>query len=551
MFNPVVAKLLCERGVSLEDHDRFLFPSYDRDCHDPFLFDDMPIAVSRITAAIAGKERITIYGDYDVDGVSAAVLLYDVLTKAGGSVSLYFNHREDDGYGLHCHCIDAIAAQGTRVMITTDSGIAHAHEIAYANTLGIDTIVTDHHTPPQHEDEIPPALAIIHPGVHAKRYPWKFLSGGGSAFKLAQALCRTIAQHDKRWLHEEKWHLDLVALSILADCVPLLGENRVMLQYGLKVIEKTRRPGLRVLLARVPPFYRSSLLSTLHFGVIPLLNAASRMEHASRAADVLIAPDEESACSAADILQSLNRERQRCTQRTIKSVPGNVLVNNAIFLAASPHWRIGVLGLAANRLLAEYRKPIILVREGNPSMGVARSTPDVHIVQTFARLREYFDRFGGHRAAGGFALKPSVTIDEFAAACEHLDCVTSTEEGVAWQDHSTGAIEIDLADLTERSLHDISFCAPWGPGNPQPRFKVRNCTISGPKPIGTRGQWVRMNVEQGGMRMSARARASLIAMSGIIAPSQGDVLCCADMREWRGSQYISLTIDSIVPTMPV
>lgn len=545
----MIARLLCERGVPPEDHERFLFPSYDRDCHDPFLFDDIPIAVSRITSALAQKERITIYGDYDVDGVSGAVILYDVLIKAGGDVSLFFNHREDDGYGLHCHCIDAIAAQGTRVMITTDSGIAQAKEIAYANTLGIDTIITDHHTPPQHEDEIPLALAIIHPSVHARRYPWKFLSGGGSAFKLAQALCRTFAEHDARWLHEEKWHLDLVALSIIADCVPLLGENRVLLQYGLRVIEKTRRPGLRALLARAPSFYRSSLLSTLHFGVIPLLNAASRMDHAIRAADVLIAPDDESASSAADILQSLNRERQRCTQKTIKSIPGNVLVNKNVFLAASPHWRIGVLGLAANRLLAQYHKPIILIREGSPSIGVARSTPDVHIAQTFARLSEYFDRFGGHRAAGGFALKPTVTIDEFAAACEQLDCVASTNESGAQHDRGTNDFEIDLADLTESSLHDLSSCAPWGPGNPQPRFLVRNCTISEPKPMGTRGQWVRMNLEQAGIRMSARARTSLVTIPQIVAPSQSDVLCCADMREWRGSQYVSLTIDAIIPAL--
>ncbi|MBI4252872.1 DHH family phosphoesterase [Candidatus Uhrbacteria bacterium] len=547
VINPQVSALLEKRGIPSEGHDHFLFPSYDRDIHDPFLFDDMPTAVDRLCRALKHNEHITIYGDYDVDGVSGAVLLYDVLTKAGGIVSLFFNHREDDGYGLHCHCIERIAEQGTRVLISTDCGIANAKEIAYANTLGIDTIITDHHTPPERSEDIPDSLAIIHPRVHADRYPWKLLSGGGSAFKLAQGLCRTFADHEPLWHAEEKWLLDLVAISTLADCVPLLGENRALVHYGLKVIKKTRRPGLRALLARVPKFYQSSTLKALHFGVIPLLNAASRMEHATYAANVLIAPDDASAGTAADLLVSMNLNRQRLTQKTIRSVPGNILLNGEIFLAASPHWRVGVLGLAANRLLAVYDKPIVLVRSGNPSVGVARSTKTIHIAKTFHRLADYFDRFGGHRAAGGFALKSSVTLDEFAAAWERISLVQCEQDaGVEDGDGPMlSAIDTHISHMTQDFIRDLFLCAPWGPGNPEPRLRLRNCKITDVAPMGTRKQWMRIRIEQDGSCVSARAPQSLISLLSPNSPAISDIICAAEVREWRGANYLSLTVDAI------
>ncbi|MEK7123098.1 MAG: single-stranded-DNA-specific exonuclease RecJ [Patescibacteria group bacterium] len=550
MLNPHVAALLGRRGILQDDYEAFLSPDYDRDIHDPFLFDDMPTAVERIVRAREAGERISIYGDYDVDGVSAAVILFDVLHTVGCDVSLFFNHREDDGYGLHKHCIDRIAADGATLIITTDSGITNAHEITYAKERGIDTIITDHHTPPARDEDLPPAVAIIHPRVHADRYPWKHLSGGGSAFKFAQALCRSSLErpNDLPGIAggSEKWLLDLVALSTSSDCVPLQGENRVLVHYGLKVLQKSRRPGLSALMSRVPLYYQRTILEHIQFGIIPLLNAASRMDHAKLAADVLLARDQTEAEEACDLLVELNKQRQRLTQKTLKSVPGSVLANKSIVLAASPSWRLGVLGLVANRLVNSYHKPVILVRIGTPHVGVARSTSEVHIAETFGLLSDFFDRFGGHAGAGGFALKPSVELDAFADALEHITPVAREESNDGFE----GAFEVSLPDLTHSFLTDLSRCEPWGPGNPQPCVLLRECSVTQLRTIGARRQWIRMIIIQGAERISARMPAKSVP-TDFEEGTLFDIICEARLREWRGVIDRDLTIHSMKYHNPI
>lgn len=543
-LNPYVATLLEKRGIANELLDAFISPLYDRDIHDPFLFDDMARAVGRLTLALTRGERITVYGDYDVDGVSGAVILHDILTKAGGTVSLFFNHREDDGYGLHTRCIDRIAQLGATLMITTDSGIMNAHEIAYARERGIDTIITDHHTPPQTDDGLPPAIAIIHPRVRADRYPWKHLSGGGCAFKLAQALCRTLSERDPSFRYEEKWLLDLVALSILSDRVPLQGENRALFYYGMKVMRKSRRAGLRALLSRTPAFYQSSPIDTLQFHVIPLLNAASRMEHASHAAALLCAHDTVAAEHLADKLTALNKERQRLTQRTLRSIPGSILLDGSLFLAASTHWRVGLLGLVAGKLIATYRKPVILLRTGGPQIvGVARSTHAVHIAQTFHLLSDFFERFGGHAAAGGFALKASVTLDNFVDAVGRLTPVPCADMMDA-PSADTHGIEVPLWALTADFVSDLSRCEPWGAGNPQPTLVLRGCTITGVSPLGRRKQWSLLRIQQNGAVASVRiASSALNDTISLDAPL--DMYCSVALREWRGLPDLRLTVKSL------
>lgn len=548
-INAHIAALLSRREINDGAIRAFLAPDYKRDTHDPFLFDDMPIAVERILKAISTRERITIYGDYDVDGVTSAVLLHDVLTKAHADVSCFFNHREDDGYGLHRRCIDTIAEQGTRLIITTDCGISNADEVAYASSSGIDVIITDHHTPPNDSAALPRCIAIIHPQVHADKYPWKYLSGGGIAFKLAQTLCRTFAETDTAWQHEEKWLLDLVALSMLADCVPLKGENRVLLHYGLKVIAKTRRPGIQQLLLRVPSFYKSSLVDALQYSVIPLLNAASRMAHASDAARALLAPDIQTADAAIEHLIQLNRARQQLVRKTIRAIPGNILVNSNVFFAASPAWRLGVLGLAANKLLAEYQKPIILMKNSVENIGVCRSTPNIHIAKTLSSLADYFSRYGGHRAAGGFALKPNVSIEEFAQALERIDFArekTAEDSRENNKDVEHEPIEIRLSDFTAEFARDFTLCEPWGHGNPKPLYRIVNCAIRDTAPIGTRGQWIRMAVEQDGSRISLRSRTSEFPFRTDSLPLSCDIICEAGVREWRGMNELFFTAKHII-----
>lgn len=551
-INAHIAALLSRREITDDAISAFLAPDYKRDTHDAFLFDDMQTAVERILKAISTQEQITIYGDYDVDGVASAVLLYDVLTKAHADVSFFFNHREDDGYGIHRRCIDSIAEQGTRLIITTDCGISNADEVAYAGSRGIDVIITDHHTPPNDSAALPRCIAIIHPHVHADKYPWKYLSGGGIAFKLAQTLCRTFAATDIAWQNEEKWLLDLVALSMLADCVPLKGENRVLLHYGLKVIAKTRRPGIQQLLSRVPSFYKSSLVDALQYVVIPLLNAASRMAHASDAARVLLAPDIQTADTAVEHLIQLNRARQRLVRKTIREIPGNILVNSKVFFAALPSWRVGVLGIAANKLLSEYQKPIILMKNSTKNIGVCRSTPDIHIAKALSSLADYFSRYGGHAAAGGFALKQDVSIEEFAKALEQIDfaCEKTAEDNRENEnDWEHEPIEIRLSDFTAEFARDFTLCEPWGHGNPKPLYRIVNCAILNIVPIGARRQWIRIAAEQDGSRISLRSRSSEFPFRTDSLPLSCDIVCEAGVREWRGMNELFLTAKHITATV--
>src|SRR3989344_4064390 len=321
----VVLQLLWNRALrSQRDIDEFLNPDYVRDIHDPFLFRDMQRAVDRLFAAIAAQEKIVIHGDYDADGVSASIILTNTLRALGAVTDFFLPHRETDGYGLNINTVEKLAAEGARIIITCDCGISNAVEIARAKELGIDVIITDHHQEPINLPDA--AYATIHPKIAGETYPFKGLAGGGVAFKLSQGLLRTHAQHNPKLpsgeSHEvfEKWLLDMVAISSVADMVPLLGETRTLVRYGLLVLGKTRRVGLRRLMKGAglldqngAPKHAKITAEDIGFKIAPRINAAGRMNHATTAFQLLLEQEEDRARALAEEINANNNARQELT----------------------------------------------------------------------------------------------------------------------------------------------------------------------------------------------------------------------------------------------
>jgi len=557
-LDPIVFKLLGNRGVDVKDIDTFLNPQYERDTHDPFLFDDMQRAVERIIEALKKNERITIYGDYDVDGVCASTVLFDTLSALGANVTVYMNHRERDGYGMQLKAVEHLAEEGTTLIITDDSGISNKKEIAYAKSFGMDTIITDHHQVPP-TDDIPDAYAIIHPQVRADRYPFKYLAGGGSAFKLAQALIHItsdpwlsdvkIAAKDLqgkpiRWDVFEKWLLDAVCLSTIGDCVPLRGENRVFVKYGLLVLAKAKRPGLRIILQRAGFLGKPITPRIVSFTLAPRINAASRMEHGTLAFRLMTTASESEAIELADILEEKNTERQKVTERILseasKQLKPYVAEHKKILVGIGDEWSLGVLGLVAGRLCNQFNRPVVLATRANGhTHGTARSIEQVHITNTFHSVSHFFEKFGGHAAAGGFLMKEEVDFNEFRTALEESTSSVT-------QEHLTPTLtldeEISLSQITWKLWDVLEQMEPYGEGNKKPLFLITDVIVREIRTIGKNNKHLRLVVEQGGISKKVIA-FSFGKVSEILHMGDHiDMACEIGMNEWNGSKELQISL---------
>lgn len=493
---PVLRQLLAARGITDPDAaGRFLYPDFVRDVHDPFLFRDMEKATARLFRAIDQKELITIHGDYDADGICAAAILDATITALGGRTSIFLPHREADGYGLNPKTVARLILDGTKVLITCDCGIANGPEIAIAADAGIDVIITDHHTIPP---DLPArAFAIIHPKVSGETYPWQGLAGGGVAFKLAQALIRRgSVEHGF-----EKWLLDLVAISSVADMVPLKEETRALVQYGLIVLNKGRRMGLRKLMetAGIEPGALDA--QSIGFKIAPRINAAGRMEHAEIAYRLLRADDEATAATLADRLNDLNCDRQKATERILAEAKFQIVKEEqdkhpALFVAGE-NWPIGVLGLIAGKLADEFGRPAfaMTMRDGTFA-GSGRSVAGLDMVATLHEMPEYFAKFGGHPQACGFTLASTDAFAPLASAFRSR--VFSSIRSDDMVPMLAIDAELPVNDATQSLADEIARLAPFGMDNPEPRFLARGVTIISADPVGADGKHMRILAGQNG-----------------------------------------------------
>jgi single-stranded-DNA-specific exonuclease len=502
----VAAQLLTSRGMTTIDEAReFLDPSLQR-LYDPFLMRGMPQAVDRLIRAIRAHEAIVIYGDYDVDGVTATSVLSWFFRDIGIPVPYYLPHRMREGYGLNAEAVRKLAAQGTRVLITVDCGITGHEEVQLARRLGMDVIVTDHHQVPP---TLPDAVAVLNPHQTECPYPAKELAGVGVAFKLVMAL-RSQLRQDVHWTGELpnlRRHLDLVALGTIADVAPLLGENRILVRHGLQELTRSQKLGVQTL-KRVSKVDEQDIgPRQVGFSLAPRLNAAGRLAAAKAGVELLLADDAMRAEKLARYLDSVNLERQAvqgqiyAEAKAAIETAGGIDTCGAIVLAAEG-WHPGVVGIVASKLVEEYGRPTVLIGlDGETGKGSGRSIMAFHLYNALEACQEYLLGFGGHEHAAGIR----IACTQVPAFREALNRVA--HERLTAADHSPILridAEVRLEEVDDALLEFIERLEPFGEGNPPPLFLTRAVEVVGePTLVGKEQQHLRMTVRQGSTLLPA------------------------------------------------
>lgn len=466
-------QLLFTAGVEdATSADKFLNPHYENQLHSPLLLNDIVKATNRIHGAVANNERIVIFSDYDCDGIPGAVVLHDFFKAIGyTNFSNYIPHRHYEGFGLSNEAVEKMARDGAAVIITIDCGTSAHAAITRANELGMNVIVTDHHEP---EEELPPALAIINPKLG--NYPYPDLCGAGVVFKLVQALIETGTYDIKPG--QEKWWLDMVGLATIADMVPLHGENRVLAHYGLRVLRKSRRPGLQQLLrkAKINQSYLTE--EDIGFTIAPRINAASRMDAPEHAFLMLTATDEGEAGAHVDKLEKLNTERKSTVAVMTKEINHRLkemIEIPPVLVLGNSMWRPALVGLAANKLSEEYNRPVFLWgKDGNDVIkGSCRSGGGVSVVKLMNTISHVFSEHGGHHMSGGFSV-----ADEHIHSLSELLNKAHDELGSAAQVPTERVVtaELPLSAIFGEVTKALGQMAPFGVGNPKPLFAFTQVT---------------------------------------------------------------------------
>lgn len=503
----VVAQLLTQRGIAnVDDMTHFLVPDYERDVHDPFLFRDMDKAVTRIIGALEVGETIGVFGDHDADGVSAATIVADVLEMLGGTVEVYIPDKVTQGHGIHPDGIDVFAQKGVHLMISVDCGTSSHEAVTYAAVQDIDVIITDHHHAPE---VLPDAYAVINPQVAEETYPFRLLSGTGVAFKLMHALVMRQAPERAPQL---KWLLDVVCVGTIADCVPLVGENRTLVHYGLHVLNKTRRVGYQQLCA-VGRFVRDGAplrAETVGYYLAPRINAAGRMRHASDAFALLRETQANAAHAKACALENLNKQRQRVTATLTQEVEQIVEAQQkdaAMIIVAHEEYPPGIVGIVAGRIAEKYHRPTgIFTRFAHESRGSFRSVEGVHIVDVLTTCSAHIVQFGGHEKAAGATVAHAAFDDFVRAANETVASIVRDASPVP-----SLAIDAVIAveDVTVELAEALEALEPFGDGNPEPIFALHDAVIADVRPVGSDGSHIKMTVTDA----SASVRVDAIGFS--------------------------------------
>jgi single-stranded-DNA-specific exonuclease len=475
------------RGI--EDAGDFFADTEIDDLSSPFLFKNMQKAVERIFAAIKNGERIAIYGDYDVDGISGTAILLHTLNFLGAKVTYRIPSRLDEGYGLHAKYVEELATQDVKLLITVDTGIACANEIALARSRGMDTIVTDHHAIPKNFTVDFSAFAILHPLEDAS-YPHKHLSGSAVAFKLAAALLSASKNMDFI-----KSLTDLAALGIVADCVPLTGENRKIVKLGLKQMATTKWDGLKEILKLANVWDKQNFSAfTIGFQVSPRLNASGRMDSPYWALQTLLATGEEAA-KKGEKLEQFNRLRRSTTEKACAEAEQMAPQDDLLIIAESPTWSSGILGLVAGKVLESRGRPAFIMEDkGDELVGSVRSLSGFNAVEALNAVAEHLTHFGGHELAAGFRLKKENLAAFKEALLTHAKTVHEASPFIP-----TLKIDTTLTheDLTLETMEKLGTFAPFGQGNPNPILLIKDVKILDTRKLGKDGTHLRCTLKIG------------------------------------------------------
>ncbi len=538
-IHPLVAHLLIVRGLT--DPQKIythLYPSL-KDFADPFLLPDMEKAVDRVIKAIHRKEKVAIYGDYDVDGITGAAVIYNFLKELGLLPLVFFPNRERDGYGFHPQFVPIIKSQGAKLIITVDCGINGHEACKIANELGIDVIVTDHH---ELHGDLPGALAVINPKRLESRYPERNLAGVGVAFALIRALRQTLYKQgffEGRGIPNLRQYLDLVALGTIADIVPLTGENRLISYFGLIELNHTKRIGLVALKAVSGIEDQNIGITEVIYRLAPRINAAGRLKEAEISFRLLTTEDEQEANTLAYELNRLNSERQRIEDRilneALEQIEKSFYKNRFSLVLAGKNWPIGVIGIVASRLQELFYRPVVLLSlEGEFARGSGRSIPEVNIFQCLCKCQEHLLRFGGHPAAAGLKIDSS-KLDDFIDAFEKaVEKMLAGKPAIptlfldAW---------IKVTDILDpKFLEGYLRLGPFGPGYPEPIFALKDFEVRQPRVV--KDKHFKFFVCQQGRGLEAIG----FGIAENIPEKIAALAASIDFSEFQGRHYVQLVI---------
>ncbi|MCC6638737.1 MAG: single-stranded-DNA-specific exonuclease RecJ [Ignavibacteriaceae bacterium] len=473
-ISEILARLLINRNIKSFPQARYFFKPDLEGLHNPFLMNGMRAAARRVIQAITSNEKILVFGDYDVDGTCSTALMYMFLKELGANVEFFIPNRLRDGYGITINSIDYVNATGTSLMISVDCGITAVEETAYADSLGIDLIICDHHQP---REVIPPAFAVLDPLKPGCKYPFKYLSGAGVAFKLAQAVAALIGNQSLPMKY-----LDLVAMAGAADIVPLSDENRILVMYGLTLINRSPRPGLVALMkaTRIEPGQLNA--GQIVFSIAPRINAAGRLSDAKIAVELLMTDDLDRAIELSSQLETENWERRKLDEETLNSALEKVvrvhdLDKDMALVLHEEEWHPGVIGIVASRLVELYYRPtVMLTTIDGVAKGSARSIPNFNIYEALQQCSDLLNHYGGHQAAAGLSINIA-NIPEFRRRFNLLASQQIKNDDLIPQ------IEIDskikLSEITPKFLRILHQFAPFGPENPRPVFLSEDVTHTG------------------------------------------------------------------------
>ncbi len=550
-LNPLLAQVLFNRGVTdPAEVDAFLNGRARFD--DPYRMKGIAEAVARIRAAIRAGEPIVVYGDFDADGVTATALLVQTLAAFDGRVQPYIPHRVDEGYGLNCEALDRLAADGARLVITVDCGIRSPVEVAHGNALGLDMIVTDHHSIQQDaadHDILPPALAVINPKQQIDPYPFRDFAGVGLAFKLAQALLMAEKREPiaaQPVALQERDLLDLVALGTVADLAPLLGENRSLVQRGLAELNKPRRPGIQAMLeeAKLAPGKVDAI--AIGFVLGPRINAAGRLDTARISYDLLTAPDSLAARPLAEQVADLNRQRQDKTQQLVDLAKGHISAEMAggyLYLIADRGFHPGIVGLVAGRLAEEYYRPVLVAEIGDEEThGSARSIPDFNITEALDDCRELLVRHGGHAAAAGFTVR-NENLDALRGRLEQA--AAEKLAGVDLAPTLAVDAEVSLSDLDFALVKQLAQLEPCGYANPQPVFVSRGLEVVSARQVGSDRKHLKLQVRAPRGPTFWDAIAFRMGEWYGVLPQRVDLAYAVEINEFNGRSSLQLNVKDI------
>lgn len=548
-LSPLLACLLVNRGVdSPEQATTFLAPSLRQGLRSPLLFPDMARATERILRACTQGERVCIYGDYDVDGVTGSAQLLLFLREIGMAPDLYIPHRTREGYGLNAHAVKLIAERGATVMITADTGATAHAEVALAQSLGVDVIICDHHHVPEQR---PPAYAVLNPMEKACPFSFSGLSGAGVAFYLLMGLRMRMREQGREQVPDLRRYLDLVTLGTVADLVPLVEENRVLVTHGLKEIERSQRPGI-VALKEVSGAAEVSS-SYIGFRLGPRINAGGRLAEAQKAVELLTTTDLARARELAADLDQENRARQGIEEKILSQAVAQVeawpdLTERRSIVLASAEWHPGVIGIVASRLVERFARPTFLIAvDGEKGKGSGRSLKAFHLYDGLKACAEFLDGYGGHRQAAGLSIQAN-RINEFATRFEHIARERLSPEDLIPETEVDA--ELDLALLNGETMAEVRRMEPYGQGNAEPVFLAQNSqvmsvrVVGGNPLLGKPGHLkLLLRSSQGGRPVDAIGFG--MAEAPIVQGKRLNLLYTPEINVWNGSASLQLRLKDL------